>query len=164
MTSASNIRIRPAEESDAALLFDLIVELAHYEQLSDAVSGDPEVLRRSLFEERAAEALIVEAGDEAIGYALFFTTFSTFECRPGIWLEDIFVRPEYRRCGIGRELMEHLAALTVKRGHVRLEWCALEWKRPALRFYRKLGAMHLEEWGMHRLDGDRLRKMGIEGP
>jgi GNAT superfamily N-acetyltransferase len=159
MDRANEIEIRPATEADVELLFGLILELASYEKLADAVSGDAEVLRRSLFERRAAEALIVEAGGEAIGYAIFFTTFSTFECRSGVWLEDVYVRPEYRRGGIGRAVMEHLAALAVERGHVRLEWCALDWNEPALRFYDKLGATRLEAWRMLRLEGDRLRRL-----
>jgi GNAT superfamily N-acetyltransferase len=152
--------IRPATEADVELLFGLILELASYEKLSDAVSGDAEVLRRSLFEQKAAEALIVEAGGAAVGYAIFFTTFSTFECRSGVWLEDVYVRPEHRRGGIGRMVMEHLAALAVERGHVRLEWCALDWNEPALRFYDQLGATRLDEWKMLRVEGERLRQLG----
>jgi GNAT superfamily N-acetyltransferase len=153
-------RIRPATEADAELLFGLILELASYEKLSEEVRGDAEVLRRSLFEQKAAEALIVEAGGEAVGYAIFFTTFSTFECRSGVWLEDVYVRPEHRRGGIGRMVMEHLAALAVERGHVRLEWCALDWNEPALRFYDQLGATRLDEWKMLRVEGERLRQLG----
>src|SRR5690349_17530989 len=108
----NDLQIRPAREEDVEVLFDLILELAEYEKLSDKVSGDAEVLRHSLFEEKAAEALLLETPDgEAIGYAIFFTTFSTFKCRSGIWLEDVYVRPEHRRRGIGRAVMEHLAAL-----------------------------------------------------
>jgi GNAT superfamily N-acetyltransferase len=159
VTAAVEIRIRPAREADVELLFGLILELASYEKLSDAVSGDPEVLRRSLFEQRAAEALIVEDDGEAIGYAIFFTTFSTFECRSGVWLEDVYIRPDRRRGGIGRAVMEHLAALALERGHVRLEWCALDWNEPALRFYDRLGASRLEDWRMLRLDLDGMRRL-----
>lgn len=141
------------------LLFGLILELAEYEKLTATVSGDAEVLRRSLFEQGAAEALIVEVDDEAVGYAIFFTTFSTFECRSGIWLEDVYVRPQHRRGGIGRAVMEHLAELALERGHVRLEWCALDWNEPALRFYDRLGATRLEEWRMLRLDRDEMREL-----
>lgn len=148
--------IRPATEADVDLLFGLILELAEYEKLADKVSGDAEVLRRSLFEQHAAEALIVELDGEAIGYAIFFTNFSTFECRSGIWLEDVYVRLEHRRGGIGRKVMEHLAALALERGHVRLEWCALDWNEPALRFYDKLGATRLDDWKMIRLDRDGM--------
>lgn len=158
--AGDDIRIRPATEADMEPLFGLILELAEYEKLTDAVRGDAEVLRKSLFEQRAAEALIVETGDEAVGYAIFFTTFSTFECRSGIWLEDVYVRPENRRGGIGRMVMEHLAALALDRGHVRLEWCALDWNEPALRFYDELGATRLEEWRMFRLDRDGMRRIG----
>src|ERR1700744_1718230 len=117
--------IRPATEADAQLIHALIVELATYEKLADEVVGTPEVLRASLFDRHDAEALIVESGGEGIGYAIFYTTFSTFECRSGIWLEDVYVRPEHRRGGIGLEIMEHLAGLALDRGHVRLGGVAL---------------------------------------
>jgi GNAT superfamily N-acetyltransferase len=151
--------IRPATEEDAPLIFDLILELAGYEKLSEAVRGDAEVLRRSLFEQRAAEALLLEVGAEAVGYAIFFTTFSTFECRSGIWLEDVYVRPEHRRGGIGRAVMEHLAEIALERGHVRIEWCALDWNRPALEFYEQLGARRLDDWRMLRLERDGIERL-----
>jgi len=157
--SSDEVQIRPAGEADAELLFELILELATYERLREDVAGDAETLRRSLFEQRAAEALIVERGGEAVGYAIFFTTFSTFECRPGIWLEDVYVRPSHRRGGIGRMVMEHLAALAVERGQVRLGWCALDWNEPALRFYDELGATRLHNWEMLRVDGERLASL-----
>jgi GNAT superfamily N-acetyltransferase len=151
--------IRAATEDDAQLIFDLICELATYEKLRDAVVGTPEILRASLFDCRDAEALIVESEGEAIGYAIFYTTFSTFECRSGIWMEDVYVRPEHRRGGIGLRIMEHLAALALERGHVRLEWCALEWNEPALNFYAKLGAERLDDWRMLRLEVDDMRTL-----
>jgi GNAT superfamily N-acetyltransferase len=151
--------IRAATEDDVGLIFDLICELATYEKLRDAVVGTPEILRASLFERGDAEALIVESAGEAIGYAIFYTTFSTFECRSGIWLEDVYVRPEHRRGGIGLRIMEHLAALALERGHVRLEWCALEWNEPALNFYAKLGATRLDDWRMLRLEVDGMRTL-----
>jgi GNAT superfamily N-acetyltransferase len=158
--SANDVQIRPATEADTQLLFDLILELATYEKLADEVAGDAEVLRRSLFEEKAAEALLLETPDgEAIGYAIFFTTFSTFECRSGIWLEDVYVRPEHRRGGIGRMVMEHLAALALERGHVRLDWVALDWNEPALNFYEKLGARRLDDWLIHRLERDGIKRL-----
>ncbi|HET8565599.1 MAG TPA: GNAT family N-acetyltransferase [Solirubrobacterales bacterium] len=162
--TAGDIEIRAATEADAPLLFDLILELAAYEKLSDAVAGDAEVLRRSLFEEKAAEALLIEtAGGEAVGYAIFFTTFSTFECRSGIWLEDVYVRTEHRRGGIGRAVMEHLARLAEERGHVRLEWVALDWNEPALGFYAKLGARRLDDWKILRLDKDGIERLAGGG-
>jgi GNAT superfamily N-acetyltransferase len=157
--AAADLRIRPATEADAERIFSLILELATYEKLADKVSGDSEVLRRSLFEQKAAEALLLEVGEEAVGYAIFYTTFSTFECRSGIWLEDVYVRPEHRRGGIGRQVMEHLAQLTLERGHVRLEWCALEWNEPALNFYAGLGAAVLDDWRMLRLERDGIERL-----
>jgi GNAT superfamily N-acetyltransferase len=160
MADANDVQIRAATEADAGLLFDLILELAAYEKLDEEVAGDAEVLRRSLFEEKAAEALLIETADgEAVGYAIFFTTFSTFECRSGIWLEDVYVRPEHRRGGIGRAVMEHLAQLTQERGHVRLEWVALDWNEPALNFYEGLGAKRHDDWVIHRLERDGIRRL-----
>lgn len=158
--SVNDVQIRPATEADAQLLFDLILELATYEKLADEVTGDAEILRRSLFEEKAAEALLLETADgEAVGYAIFFTTFSTFECRSGIWLEDVYVRPEHRRGGIGRAVMEHLAKIALERGHVRLDWVALDWNEPALSFYEKLGARRLDDWLIHRLERDGIKRL-----
>jgi GNAT superfamily N-acetyltransferase len=151
--------IRAATEDDVQLIFDLICELATYEKLRDEVVGTAEILRASLFDRHDAEALIVESDGEAVGYAIFYTTFSTFECRSGIWLEDVYVRPEHRRGGIGLRVMEHLAALALERGHVRLEWCALEWNEPALNFYAKLGANRLDDWRMLRLEVDGMRTL-----
>jgi GNAT superfamily N-acetyltransferase len=160
MASAQETRIRAATEGDCELLFGLILELASYEKLAEKVVGDPDVLRRTLFEERAAEALILEAESGAIGYAIFFTTFSSFECRSGIWLEDVYVRPEHRRGGVGRAVMEHLAALALDRGHVRLEWCALDWNETALDFYDRIGATRLEDWTMLRLERPEMEALG----
>ncbi|HEX4305386.1 MAG TPA: GNAT family N-acetyltransferase [Solirubrobacterales bacterium] len=151
--------IRFATEADVPLIFDLICELATYEKLRDEVVGTPEILRATLFEQRAAEALIVESGGEAVGYALFYTTFSSFECRSGIWLEDVYVKPEARRGGVGRRVLERLAEIALERGHVRLEWVALDWNEPALNFYAKLGAARLDDWLIHRLEVDGMRSL-----
>src|SRR5690242_7642721 len=160
MASANDVQIRPATEADAPLLFDLIKELAGYEKLGDRVAGDAETLRRSLFEREAAEALLIEtAGGETVGYAIFCTNFSTFECRPGIWLEDVYVRPEHRRGGIGLAVMEHLAQIAEQREYARLEWCALEWNEPALDFYAGIGARLLDEWRMLRLERDGIARL-----
>jgi GNAT superfamily N-acetyltransferase len=162
--SVGDLRIRPATEADVGLLFDLILELAAYEKLADGVAGDAETLRRSLFEQGAAEALLLETAEgEALGYAIFFTNFSTFECRPGIWLEDVYVRPEHRRGGIGLAVMEHLATIAVERGCVRLEWCALEWNELALGFYEKIGARRLDDWRMLRLEHEGLERLARGG-
>jgi GNAT superfamily N-acetyltransferase len=164
MATANDIQIRAAAEADVPLLFDLILELAAYEKLGTAVAGDAEVLRRSLFVQKVAEALLVETADgETVGYAIFFTNFSTFECRPGIWLEDVYVRPEHRRGGIGLAVMEHLARMAEERDYARLEWCALEWNEPALDFYEGIGAQRLDDWRMLRLERDGISRLVGEG-
>ncbi len=127
------------------LLFGLIRELAEYEMLADAVRGDADLLAGALFDRGAAEAVIAEVGEEAVGYAIFFTTFSSFECRSGLWVEDLFVKPEQRGRGIGRALLGHIAGFAVERKCARLEWSALDWNEPALRFYDGLGASRLEQ-------------------
>lgn len=165
------VRVRPAERADAALVLTLIRELAEYERLSGEVRATDELIAEHLFgPQPAAEALIAEgdagAGDERgqpIGFALFFTTFSTFLGRPGIWLEDVFVRPQHRRRGVGRALLAELARLAVQRGHGRLEWAALDWNAPALGFYRGLGARPMDDWITHRLDGEALRRLASSG-
>ncbi|TMK58915.1 MAG: GNAT family N-acetyltransferase [Actinobacteria bacterium] len=160
MATVNDVEIRPATEEDAQLLFDLILELAAYEKLADKLAGDAETLHNSLFERKAAEALLIETADgEAVGYAIFFTNFSTFECRPGIWLEDVYVRPEHRRGGIGLAVMEHLARIAEERDYARLEWCALEWNEPALDFYAKIGARRLDDWRMLRLERDGINRL-----
>jgi GNAT superfamily N-acetyltransferase len=159
VASAAETVIRPANEDDCELLVELIRELASYEKLADRVVGDAAVLRRTLFEQRAAEALVLEADGEPIGYAIFFTTFSSFECRSGIWLEDVYIRPEQRRGGVGRLVMEHLAALALERGHVRFEWCALDWNEPALNFYAGLGASRLDEWTTLRMERPEMEAL-----
>lgn len=149
--------IRPATRADAPLLLELISELANYERLGDEVVLDAGLLERHLFGERpAAEAVLAELDGEAVGYALFFPTFSTFLGRPGMWLEDLFVRPARRGAGVGRALLVHVAGLAVARDCGRLEWSALDWNEPALCFYRGLGARRMGEWQLHRLDGQAL--------
>jgi GNAT superfamily N-acetyltransferase len=149
--------IRPATRDDVPLLLELIGELADYERLRDEVVLDAGLLERHLFGERpAAEAVLAEVDGEAVGYALFFPTFSTFLGRPGMWLEDLFVRPARRGAGVGRALLVHVAGLAVACDCGRLEWSALDWNEPALAFYRGLGARRLGEWELHRLDGQAL--------
>jgi GNAT superfamily N-acetyltransferase len=154
------VTIRAATEDDVDALFGLILELASYERLEDEVRGGPEVLRRSLFVERTAEALVAELDGEAVGYAIVCGTFSTFECRGGVWIEDIYVRPACRGAGIGRALFARVAALAVERGLPRVEWAALNWNELALGFYDRLGARRMDEWQMLRLEGEALARLG----
>lgn len=163
MEHDGSVTIRAATEEDVETLFGLILELAVYEKLRDEVSGDAEVLRRSLFVERTAEALLAERDGEAIGYAILCGTFSSFECKGGIWIEDIFVRPDSREAGVGRALFARVAALAVERGFPRVEWAALNWNELALGFYDRLGARRMDEWQMLRLEGEALRALGSAG-
>jgi GNAT superfamily N-acetyltransferase len=156
-TDGATVTIRPAQESDVELVYSLIVALAEYEQAPEEVVGTPELLRTWLFgDSPAAEALIAEVDGAPAGFALFHGTFSTWECRPGLWLEDLFVLPEHRRYGVGGRLLSHVARITVERGYTRLSWTALDWNEMALSFYRKLGATVLDEWTNHRLSGPTL--------
>ena len=157
---SDEVAIRPAEPEDVETLFGLILELASYEKLRDEVNGDADVLSRSLFVERTAEALLAERGGEAVGYAIICGTFSTFECKGGIWIEDIYVRPGSREAGVGRALFAAIAGLAVERDLPRVEWAALDWNELALGFYDRLGARRMEEWRMLRLEGDALARLG----
>jgi GNAT superfamily N-acetyltransferase len=153
-------RIRAAERTDVEQIFGWIRELAEYERAPDAVTGTPELLDEALFGERpVAEAVIAELDRSAVGFAVFHDTFSTWECRPGIWLEDLYVPEAHRRSGVGFALLSWLARTTLERGCARLEWAALDWNAPALRFYEKLGAKRLYDWDMHRLDGPTLARV-----
>ena len=154
------LRIRPAQPGDVQLIFSLVVELAKYERAAERVQGTPELLEEALFGAQAvAEAVIAELDGEPAGFALYFRTFSTWLCRPGLWLEDLYVSPAHRRAGVGRALLSHVAALAVRRGYGRLEWSALDWNAPALSFYSSLGAEQLNEWLVHRLDGEALHRV-----
>jgi GNAT superfamily N-acetyltransferase len=154
---SADISIRPAAEADVELIFSLIVELAEYERAPEQVVGTGELLRHSLFGPHpAAEAVIAERDGEAVGFALFHSTFSTWECQPGIWLEDLYVPPQHRRGGEGSQLFAHVASVAVQRGCPRLEWTALEWNTPALSFYERAGAEVLDEWKLLRLSGKAL--------
>jgi len=155
------IAIRPATPADLPLIAALIHALAAYEKLADEVRFDQSVLSQNLFGHRPyAEVVIGELDGVAQGFALFFHNFSTFEGRPGIYLEDLFVQPDARGSGLGKALLSHLAALAVERGCARLEWSVLDWNEPAIGFYKKLGARFMDEWTVMRLDGQPLVDLG----
>jgi GNAT superfamily N-acetyltransferase len=152
--------IRAAAPADCGELLRLIKELAEYEKLSDMAVGTEPALRAALFGERpAAEALVAEVGGRTVGFALYFTTFSTFLCKPGLYLEDLFVEPAHRGAGIGKALLKRLAALVLERGGGRFEWRVLDWNEPSIRFYESLGAELMREWLLARLTGQPLERL-----
>jgi GNAT superfamily N-acetyltransferase len=154
--------IRPASPADCATLIGLIRELAVYERLEAHVKVTPDDIERNLFGPRPyAEAMIAEVEGEAVGYALFFHNFSSFRGQPGLYLEDVFVKPAFRGRGIGRALLTKLAQVGVDRGCDRIEWIALDWNKSAIEFYRSLGALSLNDWMIFRLaDGPLARLAG----
>jgi GNAT superfamily N-acetyltransferase len=154
------VHVRAATPEDIGQIYDFIVELAVYEREPDAVTGTPELLADALFGPHpSAEALIAEVDDAAVGFAVFHGTFSTWECLPGIWLEDLFVPERHRRLGAGHALLSRVAALALERGCPRVEWHALDWNDLALGFYERLGAQRLSEWELHRLSGAALERV-----
>jgi GNAT superfamily N-acetyltransferase len=154
------IAIRPATVDDVPLVLRFIRELAEYERLADQVVATEDGLRHTLFgPQPKAEVVFAMVGGEEAGFALFFHNYSTFLGRLGIYLEDLYVRPELRGRGIGGALLRHLAQLALERGCGRLEWSVLDWNEPALAFYRSIGAKPVEGWTVHRLAGDALTKL-----
>ena len=151
------LSIRPATSADLSLIAQFIRDLAEYEKLAHEVRFDEAVLGERLFGARPyAEVLIGEIDGSPQGFALFFHNFSTFEGKPGVYLEDLFVRPEARGSGLGKALLAALAQIAIERDCARLEWWVLDWNDPAIRFYKKLGAKPMDEWTTFRVDGDTL--------
>jgi GNAT superfamily N-acetyltransferase len=149
--------IRPAKAGDVDEVMRLIRGLADYEKLAHMVVGTPQMLRDALFGARpSCEALIAERGGRAVGFAIFFTTFSTFLCQPGLYLEDVFVEPAHRGAGIGKALLRRLAALAQERDCGRFEWRVLDWNEPSIRFYRSLGATVMPEWQLVRMTSGEI--------
>ena len=156
----TNLIIRDAEASDSHTLFGLIQGLAEYEKLSDAVIGNAEALKEHLFgSPKYVDAILAEFQGKAVGFAIFFHNYSTFLTKPGIYLEDIFVLPEYRRQGIGKALLMRVAQIAVERDCGRLEWSVLDWNVSAQTFYRNMGADILEDWRICRVNGENLIKL-----
>lgn len=154
------IRIDRATERDVPVILQMIRDLAEYERMSDQVVATEAGLRESLFGERSdAEVLLAHADDKPAGFALFFHNFSTFVGRKGLYLEDLFVKPEFRGAGIGKRLLVELARIAVERRCGRFEWSVLDWNEPAIGFYRKLGAVPMNEWTIFRVTGDALAKL-----
>ena len=156
--------IRPATEDDVPIILSLIRELAEYERLSHEVVATEGLLRESLFgERRGAEVLIACCKGAPAGFALFFHSFSTFLGRPGIYLEDLYVKPEFRGRGIGRALLTHLARLAKERGCGRFEWAVLDWNEPAIKLYKSIGAVPMDEWTVYRVTGEALETLATRG-
>lgn len=155
-----SVTIRPAAPADCGTILRFVKELAEYEREPEAVKASAADFERALFGPRPyAEAAIAEEAQQALGFALFFHNFSTWEGRPGLYLEDLYVTPEARGKGVGRALLAHLARLAIERDCARLEWWVLDWNEPAIRFYRSLGAVPMDEWTVHRVTGDALKEL-----
>ena len=164
-TSGSSFEIRTATLADVPAILQLIRDLATYERAPDDVTATEEQLRDVLFREKpAAEVLLAFAGEAPVGFAVFFHNFSTWLGRPGLYLEDLFVKPEERGKGYGRALLVHLGKIARERGCGRMEWAVLNWNEPAIKFYRALGAKPLDEWTVYRLTGDEINALAESGP
>lgn len=163
MSGASEFRIEPATERDVPLMLRFIKALAEYEKLAHEVVATEASLRESLFgPQPSAEVIIAYAGTEPAGFAVFFHNYSTFLGQPGLYVEDLFVLPQWRGRGLGRQLLAYVAHLAVTRGCRRLEWAVLDWNEPAIRLYRVLGARPMDEWTVYRLTGEALEKLAKE--
>lgn len=154
----STLTFRMARPGDEGAVLNIIRALARYEHLEDQVIATEDLLREWLFEKEKAEVLLAEAKGKIVGSALFFHSFSTFLGRAGIYLEDLFVYPEYRGRGYGRALLKKLAAVTLERDCGRLEWACLDWNEPSIAFYKSMGAAPMEDWTTYRLTGETLRR------
>ncbi|RCX20118.1 L-amino acid N-acyltransferase YncA [Anaerobacterium chartisolvens] len=158
-TRADGFKLRFAEEADVSLILEFIKELAEYENLLDQVKATQETLRESIFKRRVAEVVIAEYENRPVGYVLFFHNFSTFEGLPGIYIEDLYVRPELRGKGLGKLLLSFMAELAVERNCARLEWACLDWNEPSISFYKKMGAAAMDEWTVYRVSGRALNDL-----
>lgn len=155
----NELTFRNATENDTEKLLYFINALAEYEKMTDEVVATPELLKEWVFEKQKAEAIFVLEDGKEVGFALFFHNFSTFLGRAGLYLEDLFVLPEYRGKGYGKGLLKRLAQIAVERGCGRLEWCCLDWNQPSINFYLSLGAQPMSEWTTYRLAGETLKNM-----
>jgi len=160
-----SIAIRTATKVDIPVILDLIRQLAEYERLAHIVVATEECLRQTLFAVNpVAEVLLADWEQESAGFAVFFPTYSTFLAQPGVYLEDLYVRPHVRGRGIGSALLQRLAAIAVERGCARLEWGVLDWNKSSIRFYKNLGAEPLQEWTKYRLTGNALEALAMRSP
>lgn len=166
MPKAGNLAVEPAVADDVPVIATLVRELAEFERLGHEVRIETSLLHAHLFGPRPyAEALMARVGGETVGFALYFHNYSTFAGRPGLYLEDLYIRPQHRGRGYGEAMLRHLAALAVARGCARFEWSVLDWNENAIAFYRKLGAVAMDDWTVYRVTGDALARLaGGEPP
>ena len=163
MKNDSNITFRYAEEKDCTLILKFIKDLAAYEKMLNEVVATEDLLEEWLFEKKKAEVIFAIENGKEIGFALFFHNFSTFLGRAGIYLEDLYVMPEYRGKGYGKAILKELARIAVERNCGRLEWWCLDWNKPSIDFYLSLGAEQMSDWTVYRIAGDTLKKLGSSG-
>lgn len=161
-TKLKDFKIRFAEINDVPLILEFIKELADYEKMFHEVVATEEVLMDSLFERRMAEVIIGEYKSKPVAFALFFHNFSTFLGRPGIYLEDLYVKPEFRGKGIGKIMLSFLAKLAVERKCGRLEWWCLDWNEPSIRFYKQMGAVSMDDWTVYRVHDEALNTLAMK--
>lgn len=154
-----SFEFRFATESDLSLILSFVRELAIYEKMLDQVVSDEKILKEWIFDKKKAEVIFVLEGDREVGFALFFHNFSTFLGRAGLYLEDLFVLPEFRGKGYGKALLKKLATIAKERGCGRFEWSCLDWNTPSIEFYKSMGAVAMDEWTVYRLTGDSLDRM-----
>lgn len=158
-TKIENFTIRFAKEEDTKLILDFIKELADYEKLLKEVEATEEILKDSLFIQKKAEVIIGEYDGKPVGFALFFHNFSTFLGRPGLYLEDLYIRPELRNKGLGKIMLSYLGKLAMERNCGRLEWWCIDWNEPSIKFYKGLGAKPMDEWTVYRVTDSALIKL-----
>jgi len=162
MINDVHFNVRDAERQDVKVILDLIIELAAYEKMAHLVTATEEILENSLFQQKVAKALIAEYDGVPIGYAIYFYNFSTFTGKAGIYLEDLYVKSEYRGKGYGKALLGEVAAVASKEGCPRLEWSCLNWNKPSINFYESLNARHMDEWRTYRLTGEDIGRLAGE--
>ncbi len=162
-TKINGVKFKRTTEDDIPIILDFIKQIAIYEKMLDKVTATEESLKKSIFENNRAEALLIEFNNEVIGYIIYFFNFSTFVGREGLYLEDLYIKPEYRGNGIGKKSFELLAHIAKENKCERLEWVCLDWNEPSLKFYKNIGAKQMNEWIIHRLDKEAIDKINENG-
>lgn len=158
-TDITDFRIRVAEETDVSLILDFILELAEYENLSNEVVANKEILLDSLFEKHQAEVIIGEYKDKPVGFATYFFNFSTFLGKANLYIEDLYIKKEFRGLGLGQAMFVCLARIAKERNCERLDWWCLDWNEPSIKFYKKMGAKPMSDWTVYRVDGEELKAL-----